>query len=1167
MRLRRLRLTRFGRFEDFEVDFGPKPADGPDFHVVYGLNEAGKTTFLSAVMRLLHGFPRRGEPYDFRHGADLEVGADVEGLSPGGPLFVRRVRAGDALLDAAGRSLPADLFATALGGLSAEEHARVYALDRAGVEAAAADMKNARSDAARLLFAAHAGLGALSAALDRVEAEAAALFLKRGRVQKGAELRRRLGEIDEAIRDADISPARYDALAGEAAQAAQASREAARTVAGARAAQEGAARLADIRDRRAALSTLEARLAEEFAGAPDWPGPPHRESLAALAAAGATARADLRRLDAAAERLAEERAGLALDPAVLALEGPIAALEGEKGLRSLAEGALRDLPRRREAAERAAAEIARLLAPQRRDPTAPLRGDLMLAPEAVEALRAALGARDRARAALETAAAERLTAQTALTRLEAEQAHADAPAPLDGATAAALAGLEPGRVLAEAAEAARDLARAEAAAGAALDALHLPGRAMAAPPETALTPGAVRAAAAALARLRQEAETRAAALAEAARDLEGRRAELAEAAGTMDAAALDPAASRAARESAWARHRGALDAATADAFEAAMRADDAAQALRLAQGAALGRLDATRAEIARLAARLDADAPPLDAARAGVAKAEAQARAARAALALPEAMTDEELADWLDRARAARQADATLARERTRTQPALAARAEAAARARAALPELEGTSDTAALEQAQARLAAQATAAAAAREAARALTRARDALRDRAGAETEAQTALASAERGWAQAVAANLPADHDLADPALALRALDAASREAAVWRSLRRQVETMAADAAAFAAEIARLSQALEAPPPGEGTAAALACGRALAARLAAARAARDRDAEIATALAELAAERAAAEAALTRAEAGMDLYRARFPADADLADLTALEAAVAAAVEATRLRGEAAGLRRALAAASASARVAGLDPDAPFDPDAATQSAAALAEAEAARERADRRHGAAEQALRQVDGSETVARLRLDRAAVEEALRETALEHARKRLGLRLAREALETYRKTHRGAMMRRADEAFARLTRGRYADLTSRPEGAAPVLVARCVEDGVTRRAEDMSEGTRMQLHFALRAAAYAARAEAGAALPFIADDVFESFDDHRTEAACAEMLALGRLGQTLYLTHHFEVVERALRAGADPARIHFLPGAPDEDRARLRRAL
>ena len=70
---------------------------------------------------------------------------------------------------------------------------------------------------------------------------------------------------------------------------------------------------------------------------------------------------------------------------------------------------------------------------------------------------------------------------------------------------------------------------------------------------------------------------------------------------------------RAAREAAWSAHRAALSASTADAFEAAMRRDDAAGAARLANARELAaareraiKLAGVEAECARASADLDA---------------------------------------------------------------------------------------------------------------------------------------------------------------------------------------------------------------------------------------------------------------------------------------------------------------------------------------------------------------------------------------------------------------------------------------------------------------------------------------------------------------------------------------------------------------------------------
>jgi uncharacterized protein YhaN len=61
MRFVNLGLERYGHFEDCTLSFR---GGEPDLHVVYGANEAGKTTSMAAVSDLLYGFPSRS-PYNF----------------------------------------------------------------------------------------------------------------------------------------------------------------------------------------------------------------------------------------------------------------------------------------------------------------------------------------------------------------------------------------------------------------------------------------------------------------------------------------------------------------------------------------------------------------------------------------------------------------------------------------------------------------------------------------------------------------------------------------------------------------------------------------------------------------------------------------------------------------------------------------------------------------------------------------------------------------------------------------------------------------------------------------------------------------------------------------------------------------------------------------------
>src|SRR5689334_23036795 len=76
MRIRRLDLIKYGHFTNAHFKVA---ASRPDLQVIYGLNEAGKSTTLSAIEDLLFGIPQHS-PHNFAHDyASMRVGALIEG--------------------------------------------------------------------------------------------------------------------------------------------------------------------------------------------------------------------------------------------------------------------------------------------------------------------------------------------------------------------------------------------------------------------------------------------------------------------------------------------------------------------------------------------------------------------------------------------------------------------------------------------------------------------------------------------------------------------------------------------------------------------------------------------------------------------------------------------------------------------------------------------------------------------------------------------------------------------------------------------------------------------------------------------------------------------------------------------------------------------------------
>jgi recombinational DNA repair ATPase RecF len=105
MRIQRLNLEFFGHFTDKLLDFGDPREGISDFHIVYGPNEAGKTTIMEGYLRLLYGFPHT-EPYAFKHSRpSLRVSAEL-GLRGGVKTLTRLSGRNNNLVDSSGTPLP-----------------------------------------------------------------------------------------------------------------------------------------------------------------------------------------------------------------------------------------------------------------------------------------------------------------------------------------------------------------------------------------------------------------------------------------------------------------------------------------------------------------------------------------------------------------------------------------------------------------------------------------------------------------------------------------------------------------------------------------------------------------------------------------------------------------------------------------------------------------------------------------------------------------------------------------------------------------------------------------------------------------------------------------------------------------------------------------------------
>jgi len=178
MRFCRLDLIRYGKFTDFSIDLPAPDASGkPDFHLIVGANEAGKSTTRHAITDLLFGFERQTR-FDFIHDKkDMCLGGMLEAGSSQLE-FHRLKRNSQPLRSPDGAELPDDALTPFTGNADRLSFLREFCLDHAGLETGGKNLMDSGNDVGRMLFEASAGVGIFGDFLDRLEEESSSLWTK-----------------------------------------------------------------------------------------------------------------------------------------------------------------------------------------------------------------------------------------------------------------------------------------------------------------------------------------------------------------------------------------------------------------------------------------------------------------------------------------------------------------------------------------------------------------------------------------------------------------------------------------------------------------------------------------------------------------------------------------------------------------------------------------------------------------------------------------------------------------------------------------------------------------------------------------------------------------------------------------------------------------------------
>ncbi len=178
-------------------------------------------------------------------------------------------------------------------------------------------------------------------------------------------------------------------------------------------------------------------------------------------------------------------------------------------------------------------------------------------------------------------------------------------------------------------------------------------------------------------------------------------------------------------------------------------------------------------------------------------------------------------------------------------------------------------------------------------------------------------------------------------------------------------------------------------------------------------------------------------------------------------------------------------------------------------------------------------------ARQAFEEIGGDGAAASAAADRQAAHAEIKEIAGQYVRARSAATLLQWAIDRYRREKQGPLLKRAGQLFATLTSGSFSSLQLEFDEQDHARLAGLRPDGTKLGVGAMSDGTADQLYLALRTASVEDYLERASPLPFVADDLFINFDDGRAAAGFEILGHLAQKTQVLFFTHHQHLVEIA----------------------------
>ncbi len=175
-----------------------------------------------------------------------------------------------------------------------------------------------------------------------------------------------------------------------------------------------------------------------------------------------------------------------------------------------------------------------------------------------------------------------------------------------------------------------------------------------------------------------------------------------------------------------------------------------------------------------------------------------------------------------------------------------------------------------------------------------------------------------------------------------------------------------------------------------------------------------------------------------------------------------------------------------------------------------------------------------------LDKMDGSARAAELAEEMQLLLGRLENNVEQYARLKIASKILNQAIERYRDKSQEPILKRTTTIFKQITGGSFQGIRADfDDDGLPVIVGVRPGGKEVVTVEGMSDGTGDQLYLALRLAGLQDYLERNEPIPFIVDDILIKFDDDRAIAALRAMEELSEQTQVIFFTHHRHLLELA----------------------------